>query len=737
MLNQEQAQKFNKLSTTKPFNKIGNNQCNPESPGSFNGSKQDQVKRSSCQNLYKDLQVAANQESYLEQQQLNQQKQNKNKKQSQDSFQSSKSQQSKARNKSKSKKIVLSQQTLSEKSNHSQKSNTNKSLEQGKKALQQIEQRQKKNIQKNISKEQDLMNIYDMQIVKSSIPNIKYSYIYEKKNEIDENIVCDVCLDDIVEDGVDSLVICDLCNSATHQSCYGNEILKNYPQSNQWFCRRCTCLLSNTQLTVIDIKCHFCNQLKGMLMFCQKNNIWAHYTCVNWIPDVWFTNEFKNEIDGKINNSERTKLFCCVCRKKNTGSCIQCDYKDCKQAFHRENGESIECFVFCEKHNEIGNRDLKRNGKDALKMASQKAQIESKLEKFSKLFYQSKRRKVDTDVTASQLVDLINICDNEDDEEFYDANNNDYELSEVFKQVKSDKNIRRSKNNQKNKRFTKIQSKSKKKSDLVVQNYQNVESQDMQNQQQQLMIMMQQMMPLLMNNQLQNNPQNYNPMINQIQSQNNFNQNQRSNYTQKQGYSNAHFPQWNVQNQNQTLNIPNFQDRLMFGTNFDTPSKISQNKAKKSKQQHSTQKQKKVIEVNEPPAAPIIIPQIPGQSKLNEFFSQKETASKQNFQNQKPKTRSRIPVGRKNDKDQGEIVYEVEKEFSELIGLKKQYGTRKQIQDCFIEFAISANMINPNTCEYMISQCPILYQRMQVEKVVASDIFKYLKLYLKQTDADQ
>ena len=45
----------------------------------------------------------------------------------------------------------------------------------------------------------------------------KYKSIYVTKNQIDKDILCDVCLDDIEdEEGNDCVVICDLCNGATH-----------------------------------------------------------------------------------------------------------------------------------------------------------------------------------------------------------------------------------------------------------------------------------------------------------------------------------------------------------------------------------------------------------------------------------------------------------------------------------------------------------------------------------------
>lgn len=101
-------------------------------------------------------------------------------------------------------------------------------------------------------------------------------------------------------------------------------------------------------------------------------NIWAHITCVNWTPEIWFTDDSRTAVDGKI-DERRFKLFCYICRKKSSGSCLQCDYKDCHFAFHvrcamekdlirdwekmdnqRVDSEDYECFLFCDKHLEIG-----------------------------------------------------------------------------------------------------------------------------------------------------------------------------------------------------------------------------------------------------------------------------------------------------------------------------------------------------------------------------------------------
>ena len=50
--------------------------------------------------------------------------------------------------------------------------------------------------------------------------------IWEHKNDVDEDIVCDSCLDDFHdEEKHDDLIICENCNVAVHQSCYGHGLL--------------------------------------------------------------------------------------------------------------------------------------------------------------------------------------------------------------------------------------------------------------------------------------------------------------------------------------------------------------------------------------------------------------------------------------------------------------------------------------------------------------------------------
>ena len=92
---------------------------------------------------------------------------------------------------------------------------------------------------------QILTSSLDETMLTSNDPKVRYRPIYEDKNDVDKDIVCDVCLDDLIEDNEDELVLCDLCNSAVHQKCYGNEILNQFPEEEQWFCQRCKYLKAN------------------------------------------------------------------------------------------------------------------------------------------------------------------------------------------------------------------------------------------------------------------------------------------------------------------------------------------------------------------------------------------------------------------------------------------------------------------------------------------------------------
>jgi len=66
------------------------------------------------------------------------------------------------------------------------------------------------------------------------------------------------------------------------------------------------------------IKCFLCEGFKGLIT--RTNFGWAHVTCINYIPEVWYEDEYKQTITGRV-HPDRRNLLCTICKKKN-GFCI-------------------------------------------------------------------------------------------------------------------------------------------------------------------------------------------------------------------------------------------------------------------------------------------------------------------------------------------------------------------------------------------------------------------------------
>ncbi|CDW76823.1 phd zinc finger-containing protein [Stylonychia lemnae] len=212
-------------------------------------------------------------------------------------------------------------------------------------------------------------------------PSNPYEKITITGNQNDEDIQCDVCLEYEYEDD-DQIVMCDLCNVGVHQSCYGSDLTHGVPVGN-WYCERCSVLLRNRDMKCTEIKCFLCPDIDGVLKQID-NELWAHAICVNWNPDIYFTDAKKNKVEGVL-NKQRFELNCQKCHKKGKGTCIQCDYKNCSRSYHvrcavrrgliqewekmeDKAGEAQDNFipVFCEDHEKKGYEKFKKGGKQEI-----------------------------------------------------------------------------------------------------------------------------------------------------------------------------------------------------------------------------------------------------------------------------------------------------------------------------------------------------------------------------------
>lgn len=163
----------------------------------------------------------------------------------------------------------------------------------------------------------------------------KYKSIINAKNYSDYNNYlnpeCGICKDSITYIK-DELFLCDLCFSATHQSCYGSELIGENP-SNAWYCARCKYYLENPQEEVNKIKCFLCSDITGLIKSVDGEK-WAHIVCIQWMPELYFTDLQKEKPNiSKLDLYRSTHLICDIC-KKHEGSCIQCDDINCDFTFH-------------------------------------------------------------------------------------------------------------------------------------------------------------------------------------------------------------------------------------------------------------------------------------------------------------------------------------------------------------------------------------------------------------------
>ncbi|CDW90174.1 phd zinc finger-containing protein [Stylonychia lemnae] len=208
-----------------------------------------------------------------------------------------------------------------------------------------------------------------------------YEQIYISGNDVDEDIHCDVCLEFEQEDD-DQIIICELCNVACHQQCYGSELLAGLT-TESWYCQRCKTIKDNN-VKCDDIKCFLCPDIKGLMKEISKDK-WAHVICVNWNPDIYFNDEKVEGVSGDV-QPQRFQLSCNMCKVSGQGACIQCDFKSCSRSYHvrcavkrglidqwstyeEKYGEEVSQHfvpIFCCQHQDKGDKLFKQEGQKGL-----------------------------------------------------------------------------------------------------------------------------------------------------------------------------------------------------------------------------------------------------------------------------------------------------------------------------------------------------------------------------------
>ena len=101
--------------------------------------------------------------------------------------------------------------------------------------------------------------------------------------------------------------------------------MKEEVPEGDFLCQRCMNILFNKKIS----KCKYCSDNTGAIvktpvvkqlnkrtgrMKKQKDPIWAHISCVNWLPEVWYNDDNDEEIISKLDGQFKG-LKCQICKQ--------------------------------------------------------------------------------------------------------------------------------------------------------------------------------------------------------------------------------------------------------------------------------------------------------------------------------------------------------------------------------------------------------------------------------------
>jgi hypothetical protein len=125
---------------------------------------------------------------------------------------------------------------------------------------------------------------------------------------------CAVCR--WVEDwDYNKIIICNRCQIAVHQECYGARHVRDF---TSWVCKAC-------ERPDIKRECCLCPVKGGALKPTDVETLWVHVTCAWFQPEVCFASEEKMEPAVGILSIPSTNFvkICVICKQIH-GSCTQC-----------------------------------------------------------------------------------------------------------------------------------------------------------------------------------------------------------------------------------------------------------------------------------------------------------------------------------------------------------------------------------------------------------------------------
>ncbi|CAI2380269.1 unnamed protein product [Moneuplotes crassus] len=255
-------------------------------------------------------------------------------------------------------------------------------------------------------------------------PPMTVDQVFIKENMCDHQIVCDICKCESYEEG-DEIVICETCNVAVHQSCYGREINDSVPMDD-WHCERCKYINEKKNGDFSQASCRLCHKNKGCII--RVGMYWYHTQCVNWTSEIYFgDSQKKDKLEGSLAKDGCTQVAkdTCVYCKIPDCYCIKCDILGCNEKFcvrcasergiikpdghmdHLKHPDLEDVvYIFCKNHEAEGidliqKKDFGKLRVDPMKMMSEAKKLVQKAKKTSN------RKKKEIGLSRSKSVCVV------------------------------------------------------------------------------------------------------------------------------------------------------------------------------------------------------------------------------------------------------------------------------------------------------------------------------------------
>lgn len=154
------------------------------------------------------------------------------------------------------------------------------------------------------------------------------------------DLQCEICAESDTSNA-NVLVLCDGCDLAVHQECYGVPHVPEGP----WLCRKCMLLGTGSSSNVnsassINISstssapslCALCPWPEGALKQTTDRR-WVHSVCAHWCNAHILNTIYQEPVDLSDIHKQRWRLRCSLC-KIPSGAPLQCSNEKCHVAYH-------------------------------------------------------------------------------------------------------------------------------------------------------------------------------------------------------------------------------------------------------------------------------------------------------------------------------------------------------------------------------------------------------------------